>query len=153
MFDRIREMVATEDSTKGYEINPQEVITAFERFLEREGVTVNQNRPDVMDEFAEIVYRYDNIGSELQHARENIGDENGISLLDQMDNDQFDRWQKNHEQTIEEIESLNEDVIELLNKVDVDESRLDESGRFSEVTAFIQRVNDAYLVFSDTSDT
>jgi len=153
MFDRIREMVGTEDSTKGYEINPQEVITAFERFLEREGVTVNQNRPDVMDEFAEIVYRYDNIGSELQQARENIGDGNGISVLDQMDNDQFDRWQKNHEHTIEEIESLNEDVIELLNKVDVDKSRLDESGRFSEVAEFIQRVNDAYLVFSDTSDT
>ena len=153
MFDRIREMVGTEDSTTGYEINPQEVITAFERFLEREGVTVNQNRSDVIDEFAEIVERYDDIGSELQQARENIGDGNGISLLDQIDNDQFDRWQKNHEHTIKEVESLNEDVIELLHKVDIDESRLDEAGRFSEVAEFIERVNNAYLVFSDSSNT
>ncbi|WP_436932463.1 hypothetical protein [Halosimplex halobium] len=153
MFDRIREMVGTEDNTKSYEINPQEVISAFERFLEREGVAVNQEKSDVMDEFVEIVNRYDNIGSELQQAQENIGDENGISLLDQMDNDQFDRWQKNHEHTIEEVESLNEDIIELLNKIDVDESRLDESGPFSEVTEFIQRVSDAHLVFSDTSNT
>ena len=153
MFDRIREMVGTEDSTTGYEINPQEVITAFERFLEREGVTVDQNRSDVLDEFAGIVNRYDEIGSELQRARENIGDGNGISLLDQMDNDQFDRWQKNHEHTIEEVESLNEDVIELLHKVDIDESQLDEPGRFSEVAEFIERVSDAYLVFSDTSNT
>lgn len=153
MFDRIREMVGTEDDTKSYEIDPQDVISAFERSLERKGVAVNQDKSDVMDEFVEIVNRYDNIGSELQQAQENIGDGNGFSLLDQLDNDQFDRWQKNHEHTIEEIDSLNEDIIELLNKIDVDESQLNESGPFSEVTEFSQRVSDAYPVFSYMSNT
>ena len=153
MFDRIRETVSTEDSTKDFEINPQEVITEFERLLERDGVTVNGNKSDVTDEFAEIVNRYDSIESELQQAWENIGDGNVISLLDQFDNDQFDQWQKNHEHTIEVIESVNKNIIELMKEVDIDESLPDESGRFAEMANFLEQVNDAYQVFTYTSDT
>lgn len=157
MFDRLREMFGIKDTSSSYEINPQEVLTEFERLLEMDVVTVNQNETDVINDFGEIVERYDNIEAELQRARENIGDGDGISLLDLLDNDQFSRWQEDHKHTVEEIKSLNEDATELLNEINIDESRLDESrinesDQFSELAVFFEQLNNAYRVFTYTSN-
>jgi len=51
------------------------------------------------------------------------------------------------------IESVNKNIIELMKEVDIDESLPDESGRFAEMANFLEQVNDAYQVFTYTSDT
>ena len=142
MIDWLRDLVGTEDD-ETEEIAPGETIDAFERFLESEDVTVKQDNADLVDQFADIVGRYDDIRPEIRRAREEIGDGDSLSLYDVVRNEEFDSWQEDNQSTLAEIESLNEDFRRLLEDIDLNESEIDTSGPISEVNRFYKQVHDA----------
>ena len=143
MFDQIRDRLGITAETD-YSVDRAETVSAFESLLDMEGVSVD-DAPAAVDEFEEIVTRYDEISADVTDAMNELTEDGGVPLLYIVDDDtELDRWQRENPDLVAEIKSVAEHMDDLLERLEVDDQSVDEGeSPYAEVNGFYRNVREA----------
>jgi len=144
MLDRIRDWVDSADG-ETYEVDREATVAAFESLLDDERVTVDGDLAAVVEQFDEIVARYDEISDDVTDAMDELTDDGEMpGIYFAKDNTELDRWQRENPELVAEIESLYDRLGELTERLDVDESSTDEVGPTGDADEFYQTLQSVH---------
>ena len=105
-----------------------------------EGVIVQDEEATLVSEFERAVDIFEEIQPNLIHAQEEIVNEESITNLDKVTNNEFEQWVTNNENVVNSLEKVKEVNENIFRKIDiVDDSVGDEYRYFT--NEVIGRVN------------
>lgn len=135
MWERIRGLLSSsedDDRTGIFAVDlpdgpPDEraLVEAFERSLDAEGVTVDGDRADVVETFADAVAGYGELVPALRALGERVGDD-GVADSIGHDHDEIARWREDHPEAVETIDSTTEALSDALERVETTDAVSDD---------------------------